>query len=71
MILSLTYFVKKGDEKIDLHYYIKDHHIWKDKDWWECALLESVYEHTKIKKKLDSHNQVTLWHIKGSYSKGA
>ena len=44
MVLSFTYHTKIGDTKLDLHEFIKDHPIWADRDWWECALLESVYE---------------------------
>ena len=66
MILSLTYHIKKEDQKIDLIVYIQDHRIWKDKDWWECAILESVFEETKVKKKIENQSPVSIWDIKGS-----
>jgi len=31
LVLSFTYYVIQNGERIDLHYFIQDHNIWKDK----------------------------------------
>ena len=63
MVLSLTYHFIDGDNKVELQELIRDHVIWTKIDWWQAALLETIYEETKGKAKA-KEKIFTQWDIK-------
>lgn len=63
MVLSLTYHFKEDKGKVELQELIRDHEIWKRVDWWQAALLEKIYEETRVKGKF-KEVPVRIWDIK-------
>jgi hypothetical protein len=62
MVLIFTYFVylpKIAEEnqqstttnKIFLQHYLKDHKLWIQKEFWDSAFIESVFEESKQHSK--------------------
>ena len=47
MIMSLTYFKLEEENKVYLQALIKDHPVWKLKDFWEACLFEMIHEELK------------------------
>lgn len=44
MVLSLTYYFRVEETKVELQELIKGHTIWRHLGWWQAALIESIYE---------------------------
>lgn len=65
MVLSLTYYFRDDTRKIDLQELISEHSIWSKVGWWDSALLESIYEETKVKIK-KAEVTLSIWDIKGA-----
>lgn len=63
MVLSLTYFFTEEGRKIELQELISRHPIWKRLGWWQSALLESIFEETRVKVKKEEA-PITIWDIK-------
>lgn len=63
MVLSLTYHFKEETGKVELQQLIRDHHIWNNNDWWQAALIETIYEEVRIKASF-KEVPVRIWDIK-------
>jgi hypothetical protein len=63
MVLSLTYYFIEDERKIELQELISEHSIWKRIGWWQAALLESIFEETRVKLKKEEI-PITIWDIK-------
>ena len=51
MVLSLTYFFVQNGNKVELQELISTHKIWTKIEWWQAALLETIYEETRLRSK--------------------
>lgn len=49
--------------KRELQELISHHCIWKRIGWWKAALLESIFEETRVKLKKEEV-PITIWDIK-------
>ena len=63
MVLSLTYYFIMNEAKLELQELIKAHPMWGKAGWWEAALLESIYEESRIKLS-NRHGSISIWDIK-------
>lgn len=63
MVLSMTYHFKEENGKVELYELIKDHHIWTHIDWWQAALIETIYEEIRVKSNF-KEVPVRIWDIK-------
>lgn len=63
MVLSLTYYFTEGERKVELQEAISAHPIWRRIGWWQAALLESIFEETRVKLKKEEI-PITIWDIK-------
>jgi hypothetical protein len=63
MVLSLTYYFFEEERKIELQELIKHHPIWARVEWWQAALLETIYEETRIKSNF-KESPIKIWDIK-------
>ncbi len=48
---------------MELQELISDHKIWKRIGWWQAALLESIFEETRVKVRREEL-PITIWDIK-------
>lgn len=63
MVLSLTYYFVEGEHRRELQELIRGHCIWRRIGWWKAALLESIFEETRVKLKKEEA-PITIWDIK-------
>ena len=63
MILAFTYHFQHNQQKIELQDLIKYHQIWKRLGWWQAALLQSIFQETRVKIKKEELT-INIWDIK-------
>lgn len=63
MVLSLTYFFIDNGKKVELQELISDHKIWMKIQWWQSALLETIFQETRLRSK-GKENPIRIWDIK-------
>ncbi len=63
MVLSMTYHFNEERGKVELHELIRNHQIWSHTDWWQAALLETIYEEIRVKSGV-KEVPVRIWDIK-------
>ena len=67
MVLSLTYYFLEAGRKVELQELIAAHPIWAKLEWWQAALLETIYEETRVRSKL-KESPIRIWDIKAGGS---
>lgn len=57
MVLIFTYFILEPDTdptktiKLFLQHFVKEHRIWSEKQFWDSAFIESIYEQSRQKDR--------------------